>query len=269
MFDTLMVLREDKYHMKDWISGALGEPAEQAYKAMHLITTAIVLFFVILFSIIASINENKVSAKTKNIILKSICIFQLFFEVLWRELSITVNHSEAVALYPMYPCNLGGILIPIISLLDLKVGKKMFYLFGFIGGVLTFIMPQGIFCSTVFSFPILKSVLQHTGLLLIPTFEFFMKKYRPYAGDYLWLVLGCIVHTINCEVIDRLLGLTGDYMYFRSGLPFVIKGVPSWLTISAFALIVFYVLTFVLSFKDSVEYYKSGKWKEKYIIKKK
>ena len=37
-------------YMRDWITGTLGEPAEQAYKAMHLITTAIVLAFVILFS---------------------------------------------------------------------------------------------------------------------------------------------------------------------------------------------------------------------------
>ena len=254
--------------MKDWITGSMGEPAEQAYKAMHLISFGVVLFFVVLFSIIASLNENKVSTKTKNIILKSICIFQITFEILWRVLYITVSHTELVNLYPMYPCNLGGVLIPIISLFDLKIGKKIFYLFGFVGGVLTFFIPQGIFCSTVFSFPILKSVLQHTGLLLIPTFEYFMKKYRPSAKDYLWLVLGCMIHTFNCEVIDRLFGLTGDYMYFRSGLPFVIKGVPSFITISIFGLVVFYILSFVLSFKESLDYYKSGKWKDKYKLKK-
>lgn len=254
--------------MRDWITGALGEPAEQAYKAMHLITTAIVLAFVILFIVLASMNENKISSKAKNIILKSVCIFQLSFEVLWRVLYLIFSNPTFASLWPMYPCNLGGIIIPIISLLDFKIGKKMFYVFGFVGGVLTFAMPEGIFCSTVFSFPILKSVLQHTGLLIIPSFEFASSKYRPFVGDYLWLILGCLIHTFNCEVVDRWLGLTGDYMFYRSGLPFVISGVPSWITISIFALIVFYLLLFFLSFNKSIDYYKSGKWKNKYMFKK-
>lgn len=143
----------------------------------------------------------------------------------------------------------------------------MFYLFGFFGACMTFIIPAGIFIRTVMTFPILKSVLQHTGLLLIPTFEYFSKKYRPYVGDFLFLILGCIIHTINCEVIDRWLGLTGDYMFYRSGMPFVIPGVPKWITISVFVLAFLYICSFVLSFKESVDYYKTNKWKEKYNIK--
>jgi hypothetical protein len=131
---------------------------------------------------------------------------------------------------------LGGILIPIIGLLNWEKGKKLFYLFGFLGGVITFAMPEGIFCRDVLSFPILKSILQHTGLLLIPGLEFAAGRWRPAMKDLGWVIGGGLVHILNCEGITRLLGFTGDYMYFRSNLPFVIPGVPQPITLIFVAL---------------------------------
>ena len=110
--------------------------------------------------------------------------------------------------------------------MNLRRGKQLLYLFGFIGGVLTFAMPDGIFCQDVLVFPILKSILQHTGLLLIPAIEYVSGSYRPSLKDYGWIVAGCLIHLVNCEGINRLLGFTEDYMYLRSDLPFVIPGVP-------------------------------------------
>jgi hypothetical protein len=130
---------------------------------------------------------------------------------------------------------------------------------GFVGGMLTFAMPDGIFSTSVFVFPILKSVLQHTGLLLIPVLEYISGEYRPTLKDIGWVILGCLVHIVNCEGIDRLLGFTGDYMFFHSGLPFVIPGVPQFITISVFALMVFILLCFLSDIKGSIAFLKNRK----------
>ena len=68
--------------------------------------------------------------------------------------------------------------------------------------------------------------MQHTGILLIPAFEYASGTFRPSVRTYPWLIVGCLIHSFNCEVIDRWFGLTEDYMFFRSDMPFVIPGVP-------------------------------------------
>ena len=78
-----------------------------------------------------------------------------------------------------------------------------------------------------------------------------MGTYRPTLKDLGWVVGGCLIHILNCEVIDRFLGFTGDYMFLRSGLPFVIPGVPKPVTISVFALLVFALLSFLCDIKGS------------------
>jgi uncharacterized membrane protein YwaF len=152
-------------------------------------------------------------------------------------------------------------LLPIIALANHKRGKQMFYLFGFVGGVLTFAMPDGIFCNDTYVFPILKSVLQHTGLLLIPIVEYVSGSFRPTLKDLGWVIWGCLVHLANCEGIDRLLGFTGDYMFLRSDLPFVIPGVPQFITLSVFAVILLALLSFLCDIKGSLAFLKSQKIK--------
>jgi hypothetical protein len=105
-------------------------------------------------------------------------------------------------------------------------------------------------------FPILKSVLQHTGILLIPIMEYALNSYRPTLRHMPWVVAGLLVHLANSEGVTRLLGLTGDYMFFRSGMPFVIPGVPQFITLSVFALFVFSLLSFLCDIKGSVSFLK-------------
>ncbi len=225
--------------INNWLIGNMGIPGEYQYQAMHLVSTVVVLLCVLAVAV-----YGRAGGTRKRKLLVAICLFQLGFELLWRVIYLTVKKDSLISLWPMYPCNLGGILIPIIALCNWKTGKKMFYLFGFIGGVLTFAMPEGIFCSTVLSFPILKSILQHTGLLLIPVLEYADGTYCTNLKHFGWCMLGCAIHLVNCEGIDRLLGFTGDYMFLRSGLPFVIPGVPSFITMSVFALAVMALLSF-------------------------
>ncbi len=228
-----------------WLIGDLGTSGEYQYQAIHLICTAVVLLCVAAVAVYGRMGKTP-----KRKLLEGICWAQLGFEVLWRILYLFVKKESPVELWPMYPCNLGGILIPVIALCNWKTGKKMFYLFGFIGGILTFALPEGIFVSDVLTFPILKSILQHTGLLLIPVLEYADGTFRSSLRHFGWTVLGCLVHVVNCEGIDRLLGLTEDYMYFRSGLPFVIPGVPQFMTLSVFGLLVMALLSFLSSPQD-------------------
>lgn len=248
--------------IRRWFVGDMGTPGAYEYTTMHFIVIAVVLVGVAICAILGA--NKRISSRSKRKILIGIASFQLAFEVFWRLIYIFVMKCEWVELYPMYPCNLNGILVPIACLLDNKIMKKMFYLFGFIGGVLTFVMPDGIFTTSVFVFPILKSVLQHTGLLFIPVFEYASKKYIPNIKDFFWTFLGTAIHFVNAEIIDlKVLGLTGDYMFYRSGLPFVIPGVSQYITLTVFGIIVVVAILLVSDVKVTKEVFSKKNKKSK------
>lgn len=236
--------------LRDWILGDMGNSGDFQYQAIHWYTLAVVLTVSALIFTCGYLCRKDPRRSRK--LLVAVSVFQLAFEVVWRLVYFFVKHSPIQALWPLYPCNLGGILVPIIALCGNRRGKQMFYLFGFVGGCLTFALPAGIFVRDVLVFSILKSILQHTGLLLIPTLEYIAGTYRARLKDLGWVVLGCLVHVANCEGIDRLLGFTEDYMFFRSGMPFVIPGVPQFITLSVFALAVLALLSFLSDIKGSL-----------------
>lgn len=241
----------------NWLVGAMGTPGEYQFCGIYWWTVAAVAAAVAAVALLGV--SRRISAAGKGNILKAVCLFQLGFELLWRLVYLLVKGDGLLCWWPAYPCNLGGILLPVIALLDWKRGKQMFYLFGFVGACLTFAVPEGIFTSDVMVFPILKSVLQHTGLLLIPVLEYASGTYRVNVGDMGHTVAGAVVHLLNSEGICRLLGLTGDYMFFRSGMPFVIPGVPQNVTLSLFALAVLAVLAFLGDWRASVRAVSRGR----------
>ena len=240
-----------------WLIGDMGTPGDYMYQAIHLYSLLAVAAVTVLCIVLQLCLRRQ--PRHKDTLLKVVCVIHIAFEIGWRLIYLFVKKSSWVDLWPCYPCNLGGILIPLIGLLNWKTGKKLFYLFGLVGAVLTFAMPDGIFSTDVFVFPLLKSVMQHTGILLIPILEYISGSYRPSLRDYGWIVAGCSIHVLNCEGIVRLMGLTGDYIFFRSGLPFVIPGVPQFITMSVFALLVLAVLTFLCDVKGSVNFWRSFK----------
>ena len=227
----------------NWLIGNMGTAGEYQYQSIHLYSTLAVILAVAVIGFLG-VKLRKEEMK-RGQLLKAICIFQLGFEIAWRLIYLLVKGDSILCWWPIYPCNLGGILIPIFALTGCKTGKKMFYLFGFVGGVLTFALPEGIFSSNVLVFPIVKSILQHTGLLMIPLLEYIYGTYRPAPKDMGWVIGGLLIHLVNCEGISRLLGFMGDYMFLRRGLPFVIPGVPQFITLSVFALLVLLLLSFL------------------------
>jgi len=237
-----------------WLIGDMGTPGDYMYQPIHLITLAVVIAVFVLICVLGLLLR-KDSQKLRNLLV-CVSVFQLAFEIGWRLIYWLIKGDSLLCWWPMYPCNLGGILLPIFALANCRRGKQMFYLFGFVGGVLTFAMPDGIFSSDVMVFPIVKSILQHTGLLMIPALELIGRTYRPTLKDLGWVVAGCLIHLLNCEVLNRLQGFTGDYMFLRSGLPFVIPGVPQFITISVFALFILALLSFLCNPKDSLHFLK-------------
>ena len=246
--------------MKNWIVGEMGTAGEYMYQAIHWYSLAAVLLALAVAVVFCLCNRERGARCRK--LLVGVSVFQLAFEIAWRVIYLFIKGNTVLCWWPMYPCNLGGILIPIFALLNCRKGKQLFYLFGFVGGVLTFAMPDGIFCRDVLVFPILKSILQHTGLLLIPVIEYISGSYRPSLKDYGWIITGCLIHLFNCEVVDRLLGFTEDYMFLRSGLPFVIEGVPQWITLPVFAMAVLALLCFLCDIPVILKQRKSLKKKQ-------
>lgn len=249
--------------MKNWLIGEMGTQGEYMYRSIHWYSLAAVLL-VLAAVVVFCLCNRKNNARCRTLLI-GVSVFQLVFEIGWRLIYLFVKGDSVLYWWPMYPCNLGGIIIPVFALLDLRRGKQLFYLFGFVGGILTFALPEGIFCRDVLVFPILKSILQHTGLLLIPVIEYISGSYRPGIKDYGWIIAGCCIHVVNCEGIDRLLGFTGDYMFFRSAMPFVIPGIPQWITLSVFAAAVLAALSFLCGLPDAAR--RSGKTQEAQYIK--
>lgn len=238
-----------------WLIGDMGIPGNYQYQPLHWYSlTAIALVWAI---ILARAIRNRRTGRSNRRMLVAISVFQLGFEVLWRLIYVFVKGDSILCWWPLYPCNVGGILLPLFALTRNQTGKRMFYVFGFVGGVLTFAIPEGIFSSNVLVFPIVKSLLQHTGLLLIPTVELVSGTYRPTLRDMGWIFGGCLIHLFNCEVIDRLLGFTGDYMFYRSGLPFVIPGVPQFITLTIFGLLVLSAICFLCDVNGSIRFLRT------------
>lgn len=231
-----------------WFIGDMGQIGIYEYKAIHIISTIVVFVLLVLFALFAKLSKNTIT-KRKVLVIFSYSL--LGFEVFWRIIYIFLMKVDFNMLWPMYPCNLGGILVPIIAITDNKLLKKMFYLFAFVGGVLTFAMPGAVFCNNVLVFPILKSIVQHIGILAIPLYEYVSNTYKPSLKHYPLVICGCLIHIFNCEVITKLIGLVGDFMYLNSGLPFRIPGVPSWIVITIFGSLVLLVLSYVLNIKES------------------
>ena len=117
------------------------------YQSIHIYT---VLVVAVVCLVVFAIGCSKgIARKYKQQLLTGIAIFQLAFEIFWRIIYITVKADTLLSWWPAYPCNVGGILLPIIALCNWERGKKMFYLFdlcdpgwNFLPGCNVFSNPQ-------------------------------------------------------------------------------------------------------------------------------
>lgn len=234
-----------------WIRGTLGEPGDFPYQSMHITTIIIFAICLIMLIVVAKSNTSK-----KKTILKLIALFQLSFEIIWRLIYYFINDETLISLYPAYPCNINAIIVSIVCLMNDTKGKKMFYLISFIGGIVTMFVPNGIFSRTVFIFPILKSILQHTGIIFIPVFEYFAGYYKTSVKDYPLIIVGALIDIINSGLIAPSLGLEGDFLFLDMGLPFVIDGVNQFYPMFFFIMICLFIISIIINVPEFINIIK-------------
>ena len=107
---------------KDWLTGDKVTNTGIEYSPIYWITLSVVLLILILLIVFSALK--KIPNKIKQNVLIGIAIFQLAFEVVWRIIFAVFKGSTFVNLWPMYPCNLGGIIVPIVCLLNSKKRKR-------------------------------------------------------------------------------------------------------------------------------------------------
>ena len=78
-----------------------------------------------------------------------------------------------------------------------------------------------------------------------------LKTFKPKFIHFHYTLIGMTIHLLNSEFLPKLInGQEGtDYMFLRSGLPFVLPGVPGWLTMSIFGVIVVTLVNAALDYK--------------------
>ncbi|MDO4941038.1 MAG: YwaF family protein [Erysipelotrichaceae bacterium] len=236
-----------------WLRGEMGVLGDYTYQSMHIITLIVVVIYLIVLAFIAKSNWED---KKKRALLKGIAIFHLVFEILWRLIFYFVCDYPLNELWPMYPCNLGGVIVPIICLLDFTYGKEMFYLFAFTGGIITFAIPDGIFNNSAFVFHILKSILQHTGILAIPLFEYCAGYFKSSIKTIFPTLLGLLIYVFNSGYFAYQLGLEGDFMFLEMKLPCEISGVPQIITTTIAAGICLVILSIIVNPKEFINLVK-------------
>lgn len=237
----------------DFWKGTGGVPGDFSYGTIHL--SAVIILILITF--VMCLAGAKMSKASQRKVIVAAAVISIVFEIFWR-IIFWKNGEKLIDLYPFYPCNLAGVLVPLIALSKNKILKELFYVFAFVGGVITFVYPQGIFTNEYLSFGILKSILQHTAIIFIPVFEYATGHFKPKL-KYVWLsIIGLFIHLFNSEYMPKLLGKTGayDYIFLRSGLPFVIDGIPQVFILGTLAVIVMIALYMMLDTGGSRRLFK-------------
>lgn len=226
----------------DFWKGTGGVPGDFSYGTIHLSAVIILILATVAMCLVGA----KMSKANQRKIIIAASVISIVFEIFWRVI-FWKNGEKPVDLWPFYPCNLAGIIVPFIALSKSKILKELFYVFAFVGGVITFVYPQGIFTNEVLSFAILKSILQHTAIIFIPVFEYFTGNFKPKLKLVFLSIIGIFIHLFNSEYLPRYFGkVNTDYIFLHSGLPFVIDGVPQIFILGALAVIVMTALYMML-----------------------
>ncbi|HZK39194.1 MAG TPA: YwaF family protein [Clostridia bacterium] len=237
-------------------SGNGGVPGDYSYGKMHIIAFAVLIVVSVTMCIIGS----RLSQKNRRNVLVATAVFAVALEIFWR--GVWIGRGLPMAeLWPLFPCNLAGVLVPLIALSNNKTLKNIFYVFAFLGGVTTFVYPYDVFTNSVLNFDIFKSLLQHMLIIIIPAYEFFTGQFKPQFKKVWLSILAMFIHLFNSEYFTRLLGLDGDYIFLRSGIPFVIPCVPQAFilgTLGAIAIVAVYAVMDFKGFKAVLQRKNTG-----------
>lgn len=229
------------------------EGGDYTYGATHIISIVFVIFSVILFSyLLRNKSEKYVLGKMK--IIAAVC---LTIYIVRRILDYDNAKSFIENFWPFYLCNINTIFLSITILFDIKKGRDFFLVTGLIGGIFTFLIPDGIFVDRYLTFPILDSIMSHYVIVVVPMVLLLTGTHVLYFKNIYQVFVGLLVVVFNAEVLQKLLfDKSFDYLFFRSTIPFTIPGVPQFIILSSLAIILVmlvYYLDYLLTHRHIKE----------------
>lgn len=216
---------------------------DYTYGTTHIIClTLMILSCVICPIVFKRMEKNKVIK-----VLRILGIIMLSIYVTRRMIRVFMGTNIFKALYPFYLCNVSTILVSVVAIRGKYTKWANFPLIcGFLGGIITFCIPDGIFSDKYLNFNVLDSVTSHWGIILIPLCAWIKGINRPKLKD-IWIVyLGLLIIFINVEVIQKVIfNESFDYLFLDENLPIKIDFMPSYLFVpTLFCLVVFLMHVF-------------------------
>lgn len=120
-----------------------------------------------------------------------------------------------------YLCNINTVVLSLMLIFKAKKAYEYVLISGFIGGVLTFLVPNGVFTYKYLSFSIFDSVLSHYILVVVPPIFIVNKIWRPDYKKSYQVILGMLLVVLNAEGLQRLIFGSDyyDYIFINSGMP--------------------------------------------------
>lgn len=210
------------------------ESGEFMFGTTHILSIIFVIVSVVLFTYLLRNKEEKYIIGK----MKIIAIISLVIYFARRFLYYDGSVSLIEALWPFYLCNINTIFLSLTIIFDIKNGRDFFLVTGLIGGVFTFLMPEGIFVDRYLTFSILDSIMSHYVIIVIPLVLLLTGCHTLHLKNIYQVFVGLLIVVFNSEVLQRVLfDKSFDYLFFRSTMPFTIPGVPQFLIISSLAII--------------------------------
>lgn len=218
------------------------ETGDYTNGTLHKLAIVFLIISIILFSYLLRHKDSQYIHNKMKIIAYITLIIYLFR----RGLNAYFSKNILEAFWPFYLCNINTIFLSIYIIFDLNKGKDFFIVTGLIGGLFTFIMPDGIFVDRYLTLGILDSIMSHYAIVVIPLVLLITKAYSLDIKRSWQVFIGLIIVVINAEFFQKLLFKKDfDYLFFDSSLPFTINGVPQFLIISILAIFLVYLIYFL------------------------
>ena len=209
-------------------------PGDYTDGTLHILSIILVIASITFFSLYFKNKDPKKMDK----VFKIISIVALSIYVFRRSFWVINGQNFFEAYWPFYLCNVNTIFFSLYQIFGWKKGKDFFLVTGLIGGIFTFLMPNGIYDDKYLTLPVIDSVLSHYVIVVIPLVLLITKNHILKPKGLISVFIGLIIVTINVEFVQRLLFNTqNDYLFFRSNMPFTISGVPQFYIISSLAIV--------------------------------
>jgi uncharacterized membrane protein YwaF len=241
--------------IKKFIYGGY-DSGDFTYGFTHISAIIFVVLSIIIFSIWFK-NKDKDYIDSK---LRIIAYIVLSIYIIRKAFDVKSINNIIEVYWPFYLCNINTILLSLYLIFNWKKGKDFIIVTGLIGGIFTFIIPDGIFTDRYLTLGILDSIMSHYLIVVVPLVLLITKTYVLNIKK-VWIVfLGLILTVINSEILQRVLfHKEKDYLFFRGDMPFTIKGVPQFIIITSLAIVLIflvYYLDYLYTNKQSNKLYK-------------